>query len=242
MEKTDNEFQEYEETDYYEDIFSTKPKSYMPLVGYDKILSDLIYFVSSGSMVFIEGEEGMGKTSLLLKLIKEFRGLKRVIYLDCQKLKQRVNIEKLLTARYGLMGRVFKILPSNMIVLLDNIGYLSKKNSERIKYFFDQNHIKSVVFTSDSWNQVQIPESLRHRIGKRRIELPRLNNNTGAKILFSRIEENDLMDNVTVNKLYSLSHYNPKEFLVNCMNVFKTAESSGKKKIFVPNLREILDE
>jgi len=80
-------------------------------------------------MIFIEGEEGLGKTSLLMKLIKKFKGERKVVYLDCKKLKKRVNIEKLLINKYGLVGRFLRRLPNEMIVLLDNIRYLTKKNT-----------------------------------------------------------------------------------------------------------------
>jgi Cdc6-like AAA superfamily ATPase len=229
------------ESDYYEDIFTTKPSYYMPLIGYDKIVDKVVYWVASGNMVFIEGDEGLGKTSILMKIIKRFRGKKKVVYVDCQKLKKQVNIEKLLTSKYGVLGKVFKILPQEMIVLLDNIQFLSRKNSERIKYFFDHNNIKSVVFTANSFNEADIPESLKHRIGKRRIVLPRLNKNTANEILFSRIEEIDLMDFVTINKLYALSNYNPKQFLMNCMKVFEFAEQNNKTRILINDLGTIIN-
>ena len=239
MENSD-EFGEYEEPDYYEDIFSPRPNPSLPLIGYDEILDNLIYWVNSGNLIFIEGKEGTGKTSLLYKVIKKFKGQRKVVYLDCQKVKKNINIEKLLIQKYGVMGKFFKILPNEMIVLLDNINFLSHKNAERIKYFFDQNNIKSVIFTGE--DSANIPESIKHRIGKRWIRIPRLNKNTATEILFSRIEEIDLMDSATTNKLYTISDYNPKKFLSNCIRVFEYAEKLDKQKIFINDIRLIIDE
>lgn len=228
------------EHEYYSDIFSTKPKAIMPLIGYEKILSDIEYLVASGSLIFVEGPEGLGKTSILLKIIESFKGQRKVAYVDCQKLKKSINIEKILINKYGTLGKLFKVLPKDMIVLLDNIEFLSRKNAERIKYFYDHNNIKSVVFTAPNFSNVDFPESLKHRIGKRIIRLPKLNSNSASEILFSRILEVDLMKAGTINKLYSFSDYNPKHFLNNCILVFEYAEKEEKDEITIKDLKHII--
>ncbi len=37
------------------------------LVGYEDIIEDVLYNINAGNMVFIEGKEGTGKTSILKK-------------------------------------------------------------------------------------------------------------------------------------------------------------------------------
>ena len=54
-----------------------------------------------------------------------------------------------------------------MIVVLDNVHYISNKNCEIIKYYFDQDNIKSVMLIGENYSAVRLSPSTRHRIGKR---------------------------------------------------------------------------
>jgi MoxR-like ATPase len=158
----------YEELDFEENPFSTNPSDFVKnIVGREEVIDELIYRVRAGSMVFLEGEDGMGKTALLRLVIRKFKGKGKVIYVNCDKLEKELNIEELLVMKNGfIQGMLMKKYPRGMILLLDNVSKLSEANTERIKYFFDEGHLKSVIFTGDKFNDAEFSESLKQRIAK----------------------------------------------------------------------------
>jgi len=94
----------------------------------ETLLEDVFYRVAAGSMVFVEGKKGSGKSSILWNLIKKYRGKGKVIYFDCAQIEKELNIEKLLVNKYGFIrGRILNKKPRDMILLLDNIEELSKR-------------------------------------------------------------------------------------------------------------------
>ena len=165
----------YENFDFDEDPFSTDPdENHDNLVKMEELIEEMFYRIDSGSMLFIEGPEGFGKTTLLKAAAHKYGGKRNVAYVDCKVVDKKLNITHVLQDRYGFFGRLFNKKPKNMIVLLDNVTELSKINTERLKYYFDQNYIKSIIFTAEKYNKVKFSESLRDRIGKRVVQTPKI--------------------------------------------------------------------
>jgi len=133
----------------------------------EKVRDEIVYNLVSGNMIFLETTAEQRKKELLKSVIKQLRKRSRVFYLDCRKKGQDPNIKKVFQNRYWIIGRLFNINPKNMIIFLDNIQHMSNKNCEVIKYYFDHDNIKSVLFVGESYSQVKLSPSIKHRIGKR---------------------------------------------------------------------------
>lgn len=204
----------WKKIDLSENPFSAPPEDYEPL-GLGKTVEEVVYRVESGSIVFIEGGKGFGKTSILKSLIRHFKGKGRVIFVDAAKIERDINIEKLMKERYGFWGRLLGVTPKEMILLVDNVQLLSKKNSERIKFYFDNNNLRSAVFTGDSYRRANIPLSLRERIGRRIIRLSPLSEEEAVEAVRARIGSR-LMSREILKKIYKLSGKNMAKFLQNC--------------------------
>jgi hypothetical protein len=79
-----------------------------------------------------------------------------------------------------------------MVLLLDDVNKLTRKNCERIKFYFDQGYLRSAVLTTNDYENTKISASLRDRIGNRIITVPKLNFKQSTEILkdnFSEYEE-----------------------------------------------------
>ena len=136
----------YEELDYEENPF--KDNEDTELIGYEDLIDEVLYRLTSGNMVCVEGKSGAGKTAILKAVTNKFKGTGRVVYMNGQQLDNGLNVESVLKKKVSLMNRMFNKKPKNMILLLDEVQNLSEKNCERIKYYYDSNFIKAVVFTS----------------------------------------------------------------------------------------------
>jgi len=133
----------------------------------EKVYENIIYNLLSGNIIFLQIKSKAIKKELIKRIIKQLKSQRRIFYLDCKKIGQDPNIKKIFQKRYFVVGKLFNIQPKNMVVLIDNLKYMSSKNSEKIKYYFDQDNIKSVMFIGENYDTVRLSPSTRHRIGKR---------------------------------------------------------------------------
>lgn len=215
----------------FEDTESTQ------LIGYDEILDEALYRVESGGILVIESKKGTGKTAVLKQIINKYKGHGRVAYVDST-LVVEPNIENVLLQKYGLRGRLFKKMPQQMILLVDDIETLSEKNNERIKFFYDQNYIKSIVFTTSDVKKVKFSESLKQRIGKI-IKLNEITENHAIDIINSRIPNNEILKEDAIKEIFKISKKNLKEFIKNSEILVKYAVEN-KVEITKDNIKDIL--
>jgi len=230
----------YEKFDFDENPFSTDPREHHDkLVDMEEIIEEIFYRINSGSMLVIEGNEGSGKTTLLMVAAKRFGGRRKVAYIDCKILNKKLNITRVLRNRFGLWGRLFNKTPKNMIVLMDNIHELSKLNTERLKFYFDQNYIKSIIFTAEKYSKVKFSDSLKDRIGKRVVSIPKLSDYDASEIVRKRIDDDssELFNDDIIKKIFKLSKSSPKRLLRNCARVAQVAANKDRNRVQMVDLK-----
>lgn len=221
----------YEELDYDENPFAIDGSTF----GFEGLIDELDYAVNAGNIVLVEGDEGTGKTKLLKEIIRKYSGFRKVAYVDCTDLGNEPNIELLLKKRNGIFGRIFNIKPKNMIVLLDNIERLNDKNCERIKYFYDQNYIRSLIFSSRAGNGLNCSESVKQRINKV-LKMKPLSDYEAVQLVREKV--GDLLSDHLIKEVYALSGRNMKQFLKNCEKV--SAVALKQKQISPEELQKII--
>ncbi len=222
----------FEELSFGSNPFGRETKT----VGYEEVLEEADYAIVSGNMVFIQDNAGNGKTKVLREVIRKFGGHGKIIYVDCATLEKELNVERLLKDANGFMGKVFNQKPKNMVLLLDNVQHLSARNSERIKYYFDQNFLRSVIFTGDNFEKLGLPESLKHRMHKV-ITLPGLTDYEAVQIVRDKIGYDLLTDRV-LKQVWKASGKSIREYLKNAEKVCK--EYAKNKEVKEEDLGRIL--
>ncbi|MDI6737336.1 MAG: AAA family ATPase [Nanoarchaeota archaeon] len=205
--------------------------------GHDALVDEVFYAIHSGNMVFIVGESGSGKTKILQEIIKRFGGKKKIIYVNCRHMQKSVNVEKLLQKSLGLLGRLLGKKPNKMILLLDEIESVSTKNAERIKYYFDQNYLQSVIFTGKGFPVEGMGQSIVQRISKV-LKIDPLSDYEAVRIIRDRIGDKYLTDRV-IKTIYSMSGRNTGKLLQNCRAVM-TEIAHGKKEITEEEVEKLL--
>lgn len=205
----------YEDLNFIENPF--RDNSSTELISYNDIIEDLLYNINAGNIVVIEGGDGRGKTSLLNVVINRFRGQGRVVYINGNKV-ENPNIENVLMDKYGFWGRLFNKMPNDMILLMDEVEELSEKNLERIKYFYDQNYIKAIVFTTKDRKNPNFSPSLKERIAKI-IPLKELRDDDAVRIIKSRLGNIELFANEDIKIIFKHSDKNVKLLLENCEKI-----------------------
>ena len=229
---------------FYTNPFTIKPAPFDNKVfGQDQVLEDLYYKIPAGTMSFIEGKLGTGKTTIIKNLIAKFRGRGKVIYFSCNRIDTELNIEELLKGKYGFWGRMFGMMPKEMIVLLDEAQQLSSVNTERIKYFFDQGNIKSVVFTGTDYSNTNLHESIKERIGQDGLfRIKELGDEQAAALIRNRVGNTALVSDEVIKKVWHLSGRNPRRLLQRLDKVFRYAVENMESEIKEEHLSKIFSD
>lgn len=216
----------FEKRGFFENPFSTEPTT--ELIGFTELLEELYYRIASGSMVFLEGKDGSGKTSLLKHTIQRFKGFGKIIYVSLKK-DEKFDIKRVMQRRYGFFGRLFDITPKDMVLVLDDVKQVSKRNANLIKYYFDHGYIRSVVFSGESYQKVKLPQGIRERIGKRILKVKRLTGDEALQLFRSRLDDKLLSDSL-VKEVYKKSG-TTKDFLKRCDKLYDYITTNNIKEV-----------
>jgi replication-associated recombination protein RarA len=170
---------------------------------------------------------GVGKTAFLRYIIETFKGKGKVVYIDAKKLTKRLNIASLIKKKH-----------KNMILLIDNVSYLTDKNNERIKHYFDQNKIRSVVFTTTNIDKVNFSKAIMNRIGKNVLKLKRMNKNEFKEILDYKQSEKEVIDDDVFERIYEKSE-NLKQFIAYCDAISEIVVEEGREKATLDDINNL---
>ncbi len=223
----------YERFSYESNPFELDPfKSDFTLINHIKLMDDLLYLVASGNILVLEGDDGSGKTMFLKQIIERLGGKKKICYVDGRRVKKELDIEQLLNnAQKSLLNSVINKKPKELILLLDNVDTLSARNCEKIKYYFDQNYIKSVVFTSTNYSALDISDSLRNRILNNVIVMPPMNSFEALRIVRERFSDHFFLSDEVILRLFKLSKENIKLTLQNCDAICQFVVKEGRGEV-----------
>lgn len=195
-------------------------------VGLDKPLAELLYYVNAGSIVFVEGASGSGKTALLHKLSQKLG--KRAIYAD---LSEKADIRSLIRKKASIIDRLFGNNPKRIVLLLDNAASLSPSAAEVIKYHYDNNNVESVVIAGTSIKAAGLPSSILDRIGDRVLRLAPLAEEEAIAMVKNRIGSSVILEEAAIRKIYRMSGKNGKKFLQLCEEACKAAAASKSQVV-----------
>jgi len=222
----------YRKLGYYHNPFNIKPAYFTDeLVGYESVLNQLMYNIVSGNMAFLEGPFGSGKTSILQYIKHRFKGEVRIAYISCIQLDENTNIMKLLASGPWYYKLIFGKKPKNITMLVDEAQALSPTNMERIKYLYDNDHIRSVVFAGADFNAVSFTFGIKERIGSNIIKSPLLSPDDAVKLIRKRIGNDKLLSDEIIKEMCILSNRNPRRLLQMCEDACIKAIIEGKNSV-----------
>jgi len=224
---------------YKEFGFSSNPFSIKPAVfdnemfGNDSVTTKIVKKINDGEMVFISGEFGMGKTMILKKIVGEFRGRglgeKRVIYYNCDSSERAIDYDSLLINAGGFLRRLFGIRKKGMILLLDEMQGMNKKDMERVKEYYDDGFFKSVVFVGKE-DEAEFSDELVEAIGGNRFVLGKMSGKEAVKMVRKRIGGLKFLGDDMILKIFKKDG-NSRNFLKNCEDVCRVAFEDGAKAV-----------
>ena len=201
----------YEELDFDENPFKNDSK----YVGNEDLLEEIFYSIMSGNIIVLEGTKGAGKTRIMKEVVRKFGGKGKIAYINGKNLDKELNVEKIIEKKKGL----FRKHPKNMILLLDDVEHITEKNMERIKYYFDQNYVRTVILSTSKPDELKLSESLKQRVWKNLKMVP-LSDYEAVQVFRERVGNEILTDRV-IKEVYKESDKNMTKFMENCEIICK---------------------
>ncbi|MFH1972002.1 MAG: hypothetical protein ABIJ18_00830 [archaeon] len=229
----------FRELGFFNNPFSIKPAFFSDkVIGYESLIDEVSYGILNKRMVFLEGEYGEGKTTILKRIINDFGGKKQVIYYSCNRIEARLNVKKLLNERYGFWGKLFDLKPKDMILLLDEAQELGPKDYEKLYSYYQEGFIKSIVFVGKEFNQRNINKNIKSITEV--IRLRKLSDDEAVKIIRRRIGSLPLLTDSVIKIVYGYSDKNIRKLLKNCESLCKHAVERGETRITDEVIKEVL--
>jgi Cdc6-like AAA superfamily ATPase len=216
--------------------FTHNPFSIKPAIVNDKLignsekLSSVEDFIIKGTTCIIEGKYGVGKTTFLKKLIDKFAGEKRVVYLACNRIHQKINLDKLLHGRYGTIGKFLKLKPKNMILLLDEADHLQEDDFRLINQYRQDGYFKSVVLVAPNANDIKLPKAYKLRLKDSIFSLSMVSKDDAIELIRHRIGFSDYICDKNIGLIYEKSQ-SARVFLKNCEDACRTAFENKHKHV-----------
>ncbi len=230
----------YESYGFGSNPFSIKPAAFHDdIIGYE--LRDVFEKIDSGDVLFIKGKYGSGKTTILKHIIRRFGGKKQVIYHSTS--KGLLKLEKLLLNK-SFANRLFKNLPYDMTLLVDEAQELSRDEAEEISRFYNEGNIKSVVFFGTVYKKNVFTQDFNASLRDNTMVLGELSNEHATELIRKRVGNIKLLPDEAILQIYQRAGSNPRKFLELCEDVCKYAFETGNEVVneeilekFFPNLK-----
>ncbi|MFH1456283.1 MAG: hypothetical protein ABIF40_05025 [archaeon] len=231
----------YKQLGFNNNPFSIKPAIFSDeLLGLDKLMDEIAYHILTNKLIFIEGNFGEGKTTMLKRLIKDFGGKKQVIYFSCNRLDSRLDVDRLLTGRYGFLGKLFNKKGKDMILLLDEAQGLTKKDAENLYSHFLGGYFKSIIFVGVEYNKENFTDKVNKEM--KLFTLPQLNKEDAVQIIKKRAGDFEMLTGDVVELIFERSGKNVRRMLKNCEMLCRRAYSFGETGVTAKLIEEMLPD
>ena len=230
----------YERLGFDENPFSIKPAIFHDeLFGLDEIIKQVKNGINEGKIIFIGGKYGSGKTTLLKSIIREYKGHKRVIYYNSSQTESTIDLDSMLYNRYGFLGRLFKVKPKNMILLLDEVQNLNIRDIDRIDIYHEKSYFKSVVLASSHIDKVRFSQEIKDVVKDNFFEFNGLKSDAAITLIRRRIGNIQLVPDEVI-KLVNTKSDSPRQLLKNMEDVCRYAVHKKRKVITVKVVNAVL--
>lgn len=231
----------YKQLGFHNNPFSIKPAAfYDELLGYDHVVKKVNHSIETNKLVYVEGEYGNGKSSLLRRILHRFGGKGKIIYFSCNRIEKSLNINKLLNGRYGTIGKILNLKPKNMILLLDEAQWLPKEDYSRVLRYFRGGYFRSIVFVGKEYDESAFIDGFKSSLVH--IKLGEINKEDAVNVVRKRVGNLPLLSDDLIKMIFDKSDMNVRRLLKNSELACKTAVEREEDVVTPEIISEIFEE
>ena len=223
----------YQELGFLYNPFTIKPAFFNDeIIGYDTTVDAVVTCLKEGNILFLQGEYGQGKTSMLKYLINEFKGKRHLIHVSRNRSDRALQYKKILISANNWFGRLFSKPVKHAILIVDETENINLHDCEQIESLFESNYLHAVLFMDKSLEKANISPSLKERIGKNIFELKPISESDAISLVRSRLEDaGRLISDALIKKVFAKSKKNTRTFLLLMEEVFLHAYKDDRQEV-----------
>lgn len=231
----------YKKLGFYANPLSIKPGMYdTDLIAYD--LSLIFKKIDNGEMVFIEGDYGTGKTTILKNIISQYKGKNRIIYYSFNIADSSFDINSLLYGAKTFMKKLIGLSEKNIILLLDEVHLIKVSEAKSLLKPYKEGIIKSIVFVTHDYDLVTLSEEFHKLLKKNIIKTVELSSKEAIYLIRKRIGDLKIIDDKYINRIYQIANKNPRRLLEYCEDVLKFTIELEDDKVTDYHINEVLKD
>lgn len=222
----------FKELGYTYNPFTIKPGFFDDeIVGYDKVIEQLVAKVNEHDMCFLEGGYGQGKTTAIQYLVNEFQGKNRVVHISRNRSDRAFNYDELLKKASGIKGW-FGGRSKDVILLVDETAKINESDCQQIMDLYDAGYFQSVIFIDKSLKESNLSDEVKKEIGKNVFVLGSITPKDAVEIVRSRLDDNEgFVTDKLIEEVFAKSKKNTRTFLANMEDVSRNAIENGRQII-----------
>lgn len=229
----------YKKLGFHNNPFSIKPAAFRDdLVAYD--MSYIYKKITNGEILFVEGEYGTGKTTILKNIIRKFRGENRIIYYSFN--TGDFNIKLLLEGANSFLRKMAGLRVKNIIMLLDEVQTLKTSEAKQLLNYYRDGTIQSIVFVSHDYDRVNFPAEVETFLNGNILRTVDLSMNEAIDLLKTRIGGLGILSDNMTTKLFKLAGKNPRRMFAYCEDVVRYAVEIGDDQVTDFHINEVLED
>ena len=230
----------YKKIGFNSNPFSIKPAAFQPeVVAYD--LDYIFEKIESAEILFLEGNYGTGKTTILKSIVSKFRQNNKIIYYSFND-GNNFDLISLLNGANSFVRRITGLKHRNIILLLDEVHTMTKTHAKEILKYYQNGVIQSVVFVTHDYNDVSLPEDLQLYLEGNVIKTVPLSQNEAIELVENRIGSIDLFTKKILRRIFDIADKNPRRFLEFCEDVARYAVEMEDYKVTDFHVDNVLEE
>ena len=204
--------------------------------SYHDIIKKIMSTISQGKIIYIEGNYGTGKTTILKKIIKNYGGDKRIIYYNASRAEDQMDLDFLIINR-TFWSRLFKYKAKDLLLLLDEAQEMTETDAKNILDHYNKGYFHSVVLVAKS--KSNLPEFIHNVLGSNIFKTDVLTENEAIELIKTRLHNQELLTDEQILKLYEASERNPRKLLINTEEVCKLSLKT-ETKVLDKHVEEVL--
>lgn len=220
-----------------ENPFHIKPNS--ELVGVEDEKNKLVEYIKGKDICFLNGPPGVGKSSLL-EWVKTNLKEHSVIYLDAKELDEHFDLKRCIKEHTPFWKSLLRIPLKDVVILLDEAQACDPSIIELLEAYWNKNIIKSIVVAQIKPHLVNYPESFKNRLGKRTLNLDKLDLIETHNLIKLRTKGKNPFANEALNLIVEKADHIPRKILENCRVVL--VETGKKEKISANDVKQVFDK
>jgi len=225
----------YHELGYGKNPLTIRPTETNDLMGHEKIIQRIIYQLKIGNVIFLEGSYGTGKSSILKYIRTAFKS--NILYFNCA---QQKDLKKSIMKKRALMRKLLFMKPNKLLLLVDEANLANPKDFDFLYEYYIMDRVKSIVFVGTDFKNV--PFNKAFKSDTKLYKLNEIKNNLAIQIIKNRMPEQKLITPLLAKRIFTLSDNNPRRYLENMEDLFRTITYLGKKKVSKKDIDEFFDK